>query len=307
MSGTLIVVCGPTASGKTKLAIQLAKHFSAEIISADSRQVYKELKIGSAPPSQAELKEVKHHFIASRNLDEDYNAGAFEKDVLQLLDKLFQKNKFAILVGGSGLYIDAVCSGFDKVPSSFPEIRKQLQDLYEAKGIEQLQNKLKELDPDYYTKIDLSNPQRLMRALEVCIGTGKPYSLLREGKKNPRDFRIIKIGLELPRELLYQRIDARVDEMIKTGLLKEAKNLISKKELNALQTVGYKELFDYFENKTSLDEAIDLIKRNSRRYAKRQLTWFRRDKEIQWFSPDDVNRIIQFIGNENEVSTRLSP
>lgn len=293
MSGTLIVVCGPTASGKTKLAIQLAKHFSAEIISADSRQIYKELKIGSAPPSETDLNEVKHHLIASHNLDEDYNAGAFEKDVLTLLAQLFQKNKFAILVGGSGLYIDGVCNGFDKVPSSFPEIRKQLQDLYEAKGIQQLQNKLKELDPDYYNKIDLSNPQRLMRALEVCIGTGKPYSLLREGKKNPRDFRIIKIGLELPRDVLYKRIDARVDEMMKAGLLEEAKNLISKKDLNALQTVGYKELFDFFENKTTLDEAIDLIKRNSRRYAKRQLTWFRRDKEIQWFSPDDIEKIIK--------------
>jgi len=295
MRGTLIVVCGPTASGKTKLAIQLAQHFSAEIISADSRQIYKELKIGSAPPSEAEMKEVKHHFVASRNLDEDYNAGAFEKDVLALLDTLFQENNYAILVGGSGLYIDAVCNGFDKVPSSFPEIRKQLQDLYEAKGIEQLQQQLKELDPDYYTKIDLSNPQRLMRALEVCIGTGKPYSLLREGRKNPRDFTIIKIGLEVPRDVLYNRIDARVDEMMKAGLLEEAKNLILKKDLNALQTVGYKELFDSFENKTTLDEAVDLIKRNSRRYAKRQLTWFRRDKEIQWFSPTDYDKIIEFI------------
>ena len=295
MSGTLIVVCGPTASGKTKLALQLAQHFSAEVISADSRQVYKELKIGSAPPSEAELNEVKHHFIASRNLDEDYNAGAFEKDVLTLLDKLFQVNKYAILVGGSGLYIDAVCNGFDKVPSSFPELRKQLQDLYEAEGIEPLQQKLKELDPAYYAKIDLSNPQRLMRALEVCMGTGKPYSLLREGKKNTRDFRIIKIGLELPRDVLYKRIDARVDEMMKAGLLEEAKNLISKKELNALQTVGYKELFDFFESTTTLEEAVDLIKRNSRRYAKRQMTWFRRDKEIQWFGPDDLISVTQFI------------
>jgi tRNA dimethylallyltransferase len=297
MRGTLIVVCGPTASGKTKLAIQLAKHFSAEIISADSRQIYKELKIGSAPPSDAELKEAKHHFIASRNLHEDYNAGAFEKDVLQLLDELFRNNKYSILVGGSGLYIDAVCNGFDKVPSSFPEIRKQLQDLYKAEGIMELQNKLKQLDPDYYNKIDLSNPQRLMRALEVCIGTGKPYSLLREGKKSKRDFRIIKIGLELPRDVLYQQIDARVDEMMKVGLLEEAKSLISKRQLNALQTVGYKELFDFFEGKTTLDEAIDLIKRNSRRYAKRQLTWFRKDKEVQWFSPDEIDKIVNYIAN----------
>lgn len=293
MRGTLIVICGPTASGKTSLALKLAKHFSAEIISADSRQVYKELKIGSAPPSAKELKEAKHHFIASRNLDEDYNAGAFEKDVLQLLEKLFLKNNYAILVGGSGLYIDAVCNGFDKVPASFSEIRKQLQDLYEEKGIEPLREKLKKLDEDYYKKIDLDNPQRLMRALEVCMGSGKPYSSFRKGKTNERNFRIIKIGLELPRDVLYKRIDARVDEMMKSGLLEEAKNLISIKHLNALQTVGYKELFDFFEGKITLEEAVDLIKRNSRRYAKRQLTWFRRDKEIQWFSPDDVEKIIK--------------
>lgn len=297
MRGTLIVVCGPTASGKTKLALQLAKYFSAEIISADSRQVYKELKIGSAPPSDLELNEVKHHFVASRNLNEDYNAGAFEKDVLQLLDKLFSQNKYSILVGGSGLYIDAVCNGFDKVPNSFPEIRKQLQVLYEEKGIESLQEKLKELDSDYYTKIDLDNPQRLMRALEVCIGSGKPYSSFRKGKSNQRDFQIIKIGIEIQRDLLYKRIDARVDEMMKAGLLKEARNLVSMKHLNALQTVGYKELFDFFENKVSLDESVDLIKRNSRRYAKRQLTWFRRDKEIQWFSPDEIDKIANLIAN----------
>lgn len=292
MSGTLIVVCGPTASGKTKLAIQLAKYFSAEIISADSRQVYKELKIGSAPPSEEELKEVRHHFIATRTLNEDYNAGAYEKDVLALLDKLFQENKYVILVGGSGLYIDAVCNGFDNVPSSFPEIRKQLQSLYDEMGIESLQKKLKELDPDYFDKIDLNNPQRLMRALEVCIGSGKPYSSFRKGTVNQRDFRIIKIGLELPRDVLYKRIDARVDEMMKAGLLEEVKNLLTQKHLNALQTVGYKELFDFFESKTTLDEAVDLIKRNSRRYAKRQLTWFRKDKEIQWFLPDDIEKII---------------
>ncbi len=292
MSGTLIVVCGPTASGKTKLAIQLAKYFYAEIISADSRQVYKELKIGSAPPSEEELKEVTHHFIASRTLDEDYNAGAFEKDVLALLDKLFQKNKYVILVGGSGLYIDAVCNGFDKVPNSFPEIRKQLQSLYDEKGIESLQKKLKELDPDYFEKIDLANPQRLMRALEVCIGSGKPYSSFRKGIVNQRDFRIIKIGLELPRDVLYKRIDTRVDEMVNAGLVEEAKNLLPKKHLNALQTVGYKEFFDFFESKTTLDEAVELVKRNSRRYAKRQLTWFRKDKEIQWLLPDDIEKII---------------
>ncbi|MCG3167636.1 MAG: tRNA dimethylallyltransferase [Bacteroidia bacterium] len=295
MSGTLIVICGPTASGKTKLALQVAKHFSAEIISADSRQVYKELKIGSAPPTDAELNEVKHHFIASRHLDDDYNAGAFEKDVLTLLDELFRKKKFAVLVGGSGLYIDAVCNGFDKVPSSFPEIRKALQDLYDGEGIQQLRAKLKVLDPDFYTKVDLNNPQRLMRALEVCMGTGKPYSTMREGKKNKRAFRIIKTGMDVKRDLLYKRIDGRVDEMMKAGLLQEAEELISKKHLNALQTVGYKELFDYLEGKTTLETAVDLIKQNSRRYAKRQLTWFRRDKEITWFAPDDLSGIIHFI------------
>ncbi len=292
MRGTLIVICGPTASGKTQLAIKIAKKISAEIISADSRQIYKELKIGSAPPSAEELKEVKHHFIASRNFDKDYNAGAFEKDVLVLLDTLFQKNKYAVLVGGSGLYIDAVCNGFDKVPGSFPEIRKSLQDLFEEEGIEPLQKKLEELDKEYYTRIDLNNPQRLMRALEVCIGSGKPYSSFRKGKTNSRDFRIIKIGVEVPREILYKRIDKRVDEMMNKGLQEEAKNLVSKKTLNALQTVGYKELFDFFENKTTLQEAVDLIKRNSRRYAKRQMTWFRRDKEIKWVSATEFEKII---------------
>ncbi len=293
MSGTLLVICGPTASGKTKLAVQLAKKFSAEIISADSRQVFRELKIGSAPPTAEELKEVPHHFIATRSLDEDYNAGAFEKDVLQLLEKLFRKNKYVILVGGSGLYIDAVCNGFDKVPGSFPEIRNDLQKLYEQKGIEALRKKLKELDKEYYEKIDLSNPQRLMRALEVCIGSGKPYSQFRKGESNKRNFQIIKIGLDVPRESLYKRINERVDEMMNAGLLEEAKKLISKKHLNALQTVGYKELFDFWEGKTSLEDDVSLIKQNTRRYAKRQMTWFRRDKEIQWFSPDETEKIIR--------------
>lgn len=295
MRGHLIVVCGPTASGKTQLAIDLANYFSAEIISADSRQVYRELKIGSAPPYPAQLNEVKHHFVASRNLDEDYNAGAYEKDVLQVLSTIFQKKEYAILVGGSGLYINAVCNGFDNVPGSFPDLRKQLQDLYEEKGIEPLREKLKELDENYYNKIDLSNPQRLMRALEVSMGTGQPYSSFRKGKIQQRDFKIIKIGLELPRALLYKRIDSRVDEMMNNDLLDEAKNLISKKHLNALQTVGYKEMFDFLEGKIPLEEAVDLIKRNTRRYAKRQLTWFRKDKEIQWFPPDDIEGIIQCI------------
>jgi len=302
MRGTLIVVCGPTASGKTQLAIKLAKHFSAEIISADSRQVFRELKIGSAPPSPEELKEVKHHFIASRNLEEDYNADHYEKDVLKLLEKIFQKNNFAILAGGSGLYIDAVCNGFDNVPGSFPEIRKDLQDLFKEKGIEALREKLKELDPEYYKKVDLNNPQRILRALEACMGSGKPFSSFRKGKKNQRDFNTIKIGLDVSRELLYKKIDERVDEMMNKGLLEEVSKLISKKNLNALKTVGYKELFDYLEGKTSLDKAVELIKRNTRRYAKRQLTWFRKDKEINWFHAEETEKIIRLIENYNKAS-----
>lgn len=293
MPGKLLVICGPTASGKTQLAIKLAKHFSAEIISADSRQVYKELKKGSAQPSASELEEVKHHFIASRNLDEDYNAGQFENDVLSLLDKLFKKKNYVVLVGGSGLYIDAVCNGFDAVPSAFADVRKELQQLFKEGGIEALQNKLKGLDPEFYKEVDVSNPQRLMRALEVSIGSGKPYSSFRKGQKNKRPFEIIKIGTELPREQLYKQINSRVDEMMENGLYEEAKSLISKKELNALQTVGYKELFDHFENKISLVRAVELIKQNTRRYAKRQLTWFRRDEEIKWFHPHDIEKIIQ--------------
>jgi len=302
MRGTLIVVCGPTASGKTQLAIKLAKHFSADIISADSRQVFRELKIGSAPPSPEELKEVKHHFIASRNLEEDYNADHYEKDVLKLLEKIFQKNNFAILAGGSGLYIDAVCNGFDNVPGSFPEIRKDLQDLFKEKGIEALREKLKELDPEYYKKVDLNNPQRILRALEACMGSGKPFSSFRKGKKNQRDFNTIKIGLDVSRELLYKKIDERVDEMMNKGLLEEVSQLISKKNLNALKTVGYKELFDYLEGKTSLDKAVELIKRNTRRYAKRQLTWFRKDKEINWFHAEETEKIIRLIENYNKAS-----
>jgi len=302
MRGTLIVVCGPTASGKTQLAIKLAKHFSAEIISADSRQVFRELKIGSAPPSPEELKEVKHHFIASRNLEEDYNADHYEKDVLRLLEKIFQKNNFAILAGGSGLYIDAVCNGFDNVPGSFPEIRKDLQDLFKEKGIEALREKLKELDPEYYKKVDLNNPQRILRALEACMGSGKPFSSFRKGKKNQRDFNTIKIGLDVSRELLYKKIDERVDEMMNKGLLEEVSKLISKKNLNALKTVGYKELFDYLEGKTSLDKAVELIKRNTRRYAKRQLTWFRKDKEIKWFHAEETEKIIRLIEGYNKDS-----
>lgn len=295
MRGILIVVCGPTASGKTALSIKLAKYFSAEIISADSRQVFKELKIGSAPPTKAELQEVKHHFIASRKLENDYNADYFEKDVLLLLERIFKKDRFAILVGGSGLYVDAVCNGFDKVPGSFPLIRKGLQELYNEKGIEPLQEKLKELDPEHYAKMDISNTQRLYRALEVCLGSGKTYSSFRKGNKKERNFNIIKIGIDVERDLLYKKIDQRVDDMINNGLMEEARTLHPKKTLNALQTVGYKELFDFFDGKTSEEKAIELIKRNSRRYAKRQLTWFRRDNKIKWFSADDVETIIQFI------------
>lgn len=299
MRGNLIVVCGPTASGKTKLAVKLAKQFSAEIISADSRQVFKELKIGSAPPTDEELKTVKHHFVASHSLNQEYNAGIFEQDVLNLLKKLFLKSQYVVMAGGAGLYIDAVCKGFDRIPVYFPEIRKELKKLYEEKGIEILRQKLKSLDAVYYEKIDRNNPQRLMRALEVCMGSGKPYSQFRKGKAMKRNFRIIKIGLAVPREQLYQCINERVDEMMKNGLLDEAKNLISKKHLNALQTVGYKELFEFLEGKTSLDEAMNLIKQNTRRFAKRQMTWFRRDREIQWFAPDDYDKIVQFIKVKN--------
>jgi len=291
----LFVIVGPTAVGKTALSIQLAKAFDTEILSADSRQFFKEMSIGTAKPTAIEMGAIKHHFIDSHSISEEYNVGKFETEAIQVLNTLFETKDYAILVGGSGLYIDAVCNGLDELPEASAEIRQQLKLLYEEKGIAALQEQLKELDLNYYNQVDLNNPQRLMRALEVCLSTGKTYSEQRAGKTKKRNFKTIKIGLNSSREALYERINKRVDEMMQEGLLDEVKSLLPYQNKNALQTVGYKELFDYLENKTTLEQAVELIKQHTRNFAKRQLTWFKRDEQIQWFEPYEFEKIKQYI------------
>ncbi|WP_026711394.1 tRNA (adenosine(37)-N6)-dimethylallyltransferase MiaA [Flavobacterium filum] len=301
-SNYLITIIGPTAIGKTALSIALAQHFGCEIISCDSRQFFKEMKIGTAVPNDEELKAANHHFIQHKSIFELYNVGDFEREALLKLDELFEKNNIQIMVGGSGLYVDAILKGFDDFPDIDPAVREEIKTDYESKGLEFLQYKLKELDPFYFEKISsenpqtLQNPQRMMRFVEVCLGTGKPYSSFLNQKKNKRNFIPIVIGLDANREIMYERINRRVDLMIQDGLLEEAKNVYPNKHLNALQTVGYRELFDYFEGKTNLDFAIDEIKKNTRRFAKRQLTWFKRTENVNWFDFEtDVNEIIIFI------------
>ncbi len=293
--GTLIVIVGPTASGKTSVAIEIAQKYNTEIISADSRQFYKEIPIGTATPQSEEMQGIKHHFIGNLTVNDYYNVSKFEQDVMELLKKKFQKNKIMLMVGGSGLYIDAVCNGIDDLPDADEDLRARLNKLFDLEGLSALQQKLKQLDPEYYEKVDLNNPKRILRALEVSIQTGKPYSSHRKGNSAERPFNIIKIGLEIPREQLIERIDRRLDSMIKEGWIEEATSVLPYKDNNALNTVGYKELFKYLENEWSLDLAIEKIKVNTRRYAKRQMTWFKRDKETTWFSPDDSEKIIEFI------------
>ncbi len=286
---TLIVIAGPTAVGKTAVAIELAKKLNTEIISADSRQFYREMAIGTAKPTPKELKQAKHHFIDSHSIKESFSVGDFEEQGLALLDELFKKHDIVILVGGSGLYIKAICEGFDKLPSASPEVRESLNLEFKNNGIIPLQEKLKVADPAYYNQVDLNNPQRLIRALEVFETTGIPFSSYRKSTINNRPFRCVKIGLNLPREELYQRINQRVDIMVQEGLVEEVRSLLPYRHLNALNTVGYSELFDFFDGKTDLNTAIELIKQNTRRFAKRQLTWFRKDKDIKWYSPGDID------------------
>jgi tRNA dimethylallyltransferase len=284
----LIVIVGPTAIGKTALAIDIAKYFKSDIISCDSRQFYKEMTIGTAVPSKEELTAVKHHFIQNKSIFEPYSVGDFEREALQKLDKLFLKNPVQVMVGGSGLYVNAVIRGFDDFPDIDPKIREQLNSDLKEKGLFYLQEKLKKLDPVQYEKIALNNPQRVTRALEVCIGTGKPYSSFLNQKQNERNFVPIVVGLETEREKMYDRINKRVDLMLQKGLLEEANSLYPHKEINALQTVGYRELFSYFDGEYTLDFAIEEIKKNTRRFAKRQITWFKRTENIQWFSVENA-------------------
>ena len=278
----LLTVVGPTAIGKTSLAIDLALHFGTEIISCDSRQFFKEMSIGTAVPSSEELAQVKHHFIQHKSIFDTYSVGDFERDAITLLKELFKQHNVVIMVGGSGLYADTVVS---------PEIRNELNELYQKQGITYLQTRLKDLDPIQYTQIDVQNPQRMMRALEVCIASGKPYSSFLNKKETLRDFTNITIGLTAEREVVYNRINERVELMLENGLLIEAQTLFPHKKLNALQTVGYRELFNFFEGKTSLDFAIEEIKKNTRRFAKRQYTWFHKNKDINWFEINQLDKL----------------
>lgn len=287
MNKYFISVVGATAIGKTALSIQLAKHFNTEIISCDSRQFYKEMSIGTAVPSVEELAAAKHHFIQNRSIFDNYSVGQFEKDALKKITELFTKHQVVIMVGGSGLYANAVINGLDYFPEVDQEIRTNLNLQLKNNGIETLQNQLKELDIDSYNSIEIDNPHRLIRALEICIGTGKTYSEFKNKPKAPRNFKTIKVGLTADREIMYERINKRVDIMMQEGLLEEAKKLHVNKDLNALQTVGYRELFEYFEGKYSLEFAIEEIKKNTRRFAKRQVTWNKKDTEINWFNFED--------------------
>ncbi len=292
---TLLVIIGATGIGKTDLSIDIAQHFNAEIISCDSRQMFKELKIGTATPSNEQLQKVKHHFIGNLSVHDDYNAGQFEIDALKVIDKLFTTNPYVVMTGGSGLYADAVTKGIDDLPTISKEVREKLLNELEEKGLANFQNKLKETDPEYYAIADLNNSKRILKALEVFEMTGKKYSSLRTETVKQRDFKIIQIGLQMDRETLYERINKRVDIMVEEGLIEEARAFLPYKNNNSLNTVGYKELFGYFENQYDLNEAIRLIKRNSRHYAKRQISWFNRDKSIHWFHPSEKDKIIQFI------------
>lgn len=289
---TVLVICGPTAVGKTSAAVSLAKHFNTEIISADSRQCYKELKIGVARPSVTELNEIPHHFIASNPIIENINAAYFEQYALQKVDELFQKHDVIIMVGGTGLYIKAFAEGLDAIPEVDGSIRKKIIADYEEKGLQWLQEEVKVKDPSFYAVGEIQNPQRLMRALEVMQSTGKSILEFRSNKKAKRDFNIIKIGLELPKEELHNNINSRADKMIGEGLVEEVNSLIGYRDVNALQTVGYSEIFEHLDGKISLDKAIEEIKKNTRQYAKRQMTWFRKDKDVVWINARQTNEII---------------
>jgi tRNA dimethylallyltransferase len=283
IKNTLITIVGPTAIGKTALSIELAKAFNASIISCDSRQFFKEMTIGTAVPNKAELSAAKHYFIQNRSVFDAYNVGEFERDALEKLTVLFKENPTQIMVGGSGLYVDAVLKGLDHFPEVAPQIREALTQRLEKEGIASLQQQLKELDIETYQTIALENPHRVMRALEICIGTGIPYAVFKNKPKKPRNFQIITIGLNADRAIVYQRINQRVDHMLANGLLEEAKKLFPHRTLNALQTVGYRELFSFFDGSMTKEFAISEIKKNSRRFAKRQLTWFKRDLSALWF------------------------
>ncbi len=293
----LIVIAGPTAIGKTALAIEIAKHFQTEIISADSRQFFREMSIGTAKPSNEELQAVQHHFINSHSIHDEVSVGTYEKEALELLEKLFLIHNIVILVGGSGLYINAVLNGFDNLPEVVEETRERLNRQLQEKGMESLQKELEQADPDYFAEVDINNPQRVIRALEVYYATGKPFSSYRTGVKKQRPFNTFVVGLNTEREMLYARINKRVDQMISEGLVDEVKSLYPHRHLNSLNTVGYSEIFDYLDEKISLEQAIENIKQNTRRFAKRQITWFKKVENIQWFKPEQKEEILTYLNS----------
>ncbi len=295
MSKNLIVIGGPTAVGKTELAIWLARNLETEIISADSRQIYREMDIGVARPSEEELSAVKHHFIATKSIREYYNASMFENEALETINNLFYKYDNVIVAGGSGLYIDAIIKGIDDIPTVLPQIREQLARWYKETSLTHIQQLVQRLDPEYYAKADVNNPMRLLKALEVTIQSNRPYSSFLRGKSKKRPFNVIMIGLDRPRKELYERINSRTVKMIEKGLIDEVKSLMPFRESTALKTVGYKEIFDYLDGILTLEQAIDLIQRNTRKYARRQLSWFRRYKNIAWFNPDEKEQIWEYL------------
>ncbi|MCE5224731.1 MAG: tRNA (adenosine(37)-N6)-dimethylallyltransferase MiaA [Porphyromonadaceae bacterium] len=292
---TLIVLLGPTGVGKTELSLRVASHVGGPIISSDSRQLYKELVIGTAAPTPKQLARVRHYFVGTLSLTDYYNASQFEEEVLSCLENLFQTSPNVVMSGGSMMYIDAVCNGIDDLPTVSPEIRNRLMKRFEEEGLEPIREELKQLDPIHYNEVDLNNYKRVIHALEICLMTGKPYSELRTNPKKQRPFNILKIGLNRDREELCNRINSRVDQMMSDGLLEEARKVYAYKHLNSLNTVGYKELFNYLDGEWTLDFAVEKIKRNTRVYARKQMTWFKRDKDITWFHPDDESGVLSFI------------
>lgn len=295
MEKTLIVITGPTAVGKTALCLDVAKHFHIPIINADSRQIFRELKIGTAPPTEAQMQQVHHDFVGILGLDDYYSASLFEQQVLELLGRQFLSSDYALMAGGSMMYIDAVCDGIDDIPTIDDQTRTTMKQRLADEGLEALCEELRQRDPEYYEIVDRQNPRRVVHALEICLMTGKTYTSFRKREKRQRPFNIIKVGLNRPREELYDRINCRVDQMMADGLLEEAKALYPKRHLNALNTVGYKELFDYIDGRWPLEEAVERIKGNTRRYARKQLTWFKKDESIRWFHPDETETIIKYI------------
>lgn len=291
----LVVIIGPTGVGKTEICLSIAEHFRTPIINADSRQIFKELPIGTAAPTAEQQNRVKHYFVATHHLTDYYSASKFEEDVMSLSGELFQTKDILLMSGGSMMYIDAVCNGIDDIPTVDEETRNILKQRYEEEGLDKLCAELKLLDPDYYAIVDLRNPKRIVHALEICYMTGRTYTSFRKNKKKARPFNIIKIGINRPREELYQRINARVDDMMRNGLEAEARNVFPHIGLNALNTVGYKELFEHFRGGVTLEEAVERIKCDTRKYCRKQLTWFRRDETIKWFEPQEIEEIINFI------------